>query len=290
MHDSDRIATDLWARETRRGFIVRVPDSLRFPRIFPTSPLALRSKVHEAFSRTACHSSSETLKRFSRELPHVEAEAVTLYPGLYDELSPYLGKAALAGGDGFPKIRREFGAYSRMVKSAEAVANLNQDDFVELLLEIHRRLGPGANAFRSGPVRTLPDSAGGRVVYPHHGKCLALLRDLHAFTHAHVVRYPALCAVVTYVGINHAHPFADGNGRTARTVYNLVMAASGSRHFLPIYLFNRLAGGSLIIKVRRAMYGGDWDPLLAFFADASRLSDWLQTQDRELGTLPSPIN
>jgi hypothetical protein len=54
------------------------------------------------------------------------------------------------------------------------------------------------------------------------------------------------------------------------------MVTAGSRHFLPIHSFNALTRGGLVIKVRRAIYGGDWGPLLAFFADATRLSHRFQ--------------
>jgi fido (protein-threonine AMPylation protein) len=83
--------------------------------------------------------------------------------------------------------------------------------------------------------------------------------------------------MTAYAAIIHAHPFADGNGRTARTVYNLLLAKeTGSRHFVPIQLICSRTQASFLIKLRRALYGGNWAGLQAFFADATRLSHRLQ--------------
>lgn len=54
------------------------------------------------------------------------------------------------------------------------------------------------------------------------------------------------------------------------------MAAAGARHFLPLHALDALTRGALVIKMQRARNGGFWDPLLAFFADAFRLSHRLQ--------------
>ncbi len=279
------------------GLVVEVPESFRWPPIDPVSPLAVRGKAHEMFCLRACHSSRESVERFLLGMASGEAETTGRYPGLSDELSAYLSTVPRIDRDqSTARTLREFAVYARMRKAAESIAHTGPGDFADLLLEVHRRLGTGANAFRAGPVGTRPDGAGNQVVYPDHRRCLPLIRALHSFLCLNMDRYPAVCAMAAYVGINQAHPFADGNGRTARTAYNLIVAASGSRHFLPLYGFNTARGGSLIIKVRRAMYGGDWAPLLAFLADATRLSDRLQRDrahhrdTRPTGTLPSPIN
>lgn len=270
-----------------RRQMVRVSGPLPFPRIEPLSALALRGKALDSLCGRAHQTTAASLRRFVFRAASVTPEMLAGYPGLHDELCSYLGSPPVFQSDwALAKARTEFTVFSRMAELGDSILPTSENDFVELLLRIHRRLGTGANAFRTHSVATASDGAGNRVVFPHFSQCLALIRDLHGFVRANAGEYPSLCAIVTYVGINHAHPFTDGNGRTARSAYNLIMAATGSRHFLPIHCFNALSRGGLIIKVRRAMYGGDWVPLLAFFADATRLSDRLQRQ----GTLPSPVD
>lgn len=253
---------------------VRISGPLPFPQIDPVSPLALRSKVHEAFCAQAHHSTVASLERFFLGLTAGSEDWIAEYPGLHDELGPYLGDAPADWS--IAKVRTEFAVYSRMATKSESLPHLGRDEFVRFLLEMHRRLGEGANAFRSTPVRIESDRTGNQVVFPHHGRCLPLMHDLHAFISANFRAYPALCAMAAYAGIIHAHPFTDGNGRSARVAYNLIMAATGSRHFLPIHGLSSLRRGSFLVKLRRGMYGGDWAGLMAFLADASRLSSRLQ--------------
>jgi len=258
---------------------IRVSGPLPVPRIAPASALALRGKAHEIICARAYPSTAGSVGAFVRHISEAAPESLAGYPGLGDALAPYMEippPAARAGS--IAKARKEFAAYSRMADRAPPLATSSESEFVAILLELHRRLGAGANAFRTHAVSTAPDGAGNRVVFPHFRHCPALIRDLHGFLAANLAHHPSLCAVVAYVGVNHAHPFSDGNGRTARTLYNLIMTASGSRHFLPIHCVGRPTRGSLILKTRRAMYDGDWEPLLAFFTDATRLSDRLQRQ------------
>jgi hypothetical protein len=269
------------APQLPRQQVVRVSGQLPFPRIAPLSALALRGKALDSLCGRAHPTAAASLRRFVFRATSATPEMLAGYAGLHDELCSYLGSPPVFQSDwALAKVRTEFAVYSRMAGHGDSILQASEGDFVDLLVEIHRRLGTGANALRTHSVATACDGAGNRVVFPHFDQCLPLLRDLHGFVRANAGRYPTLCAMAAYVGINHAHPFTDGNGRTARAAYNLIVAASsGSRHFLPIHGFNALARGGLIIKVRRAMYGGDWAPLLAFLADATRLSDRLQREE-----------
>ena len=258
---------------------VHVPAQLIFPQVEAVSVLALRAKALEAAAKNAYPSTRQSVDRFLR-LASDLGRTISGYPALHDELSAYLGRGHAAHSP-LPasKVGKEFAVYARLAERSGPFLNLGQDDFLAWLMNIHRRLGTGANAFRTQPVCTAKDSAGNEVVFPHFTLCRPLLLSLHAFIHKYARTYPSLCATAAYVAVNHAHPFTDGNGRTARAVFNLVMSAAGSRHFLPIHSFTLLSGGSLTIKLRRAMYDADWEPLLAFFADATRLSDRLQRDE-----------
>lgn len=277
------------APQVRRASTLRISGPLAFPWITHASPMAVRAQALAAFARTAVPTAERPLARLVGSLPAVKGMLMD-YPGLHDELSAYLPNIPLAPDRLLAKARREFAVYARTKGLGATLLAANEAEFLKALLEVHRRLGVGANMFRTRSVATAPDEAGNRIVFPDHRQCLSMLRDLHGFLVANATS-PPLCAAAAYVAINRAHPFTDGNGRTARTVYNLVMAAGGSQHFLPIHSFNALSRGALTIKMQRARNGGGWEPLMAYFGDAFRLSHRLQSaSDTDGDALLHPSN
>lgn len=267
------------APQLPRGRTVRLDGPLAFPAIVPGSVVTIGGATLCGLTRTATPTNVAALLRFFSALPSVR-ERLNGHQGLSDELSAYLPRPAAFAPERFlAKARREFAVYRKLASGAAAMVSGNERAFLDGLIDIHRRLGTGANGFRNHAVATTPDAAGNRVVFPDHRQCLSHLRDLHLFLRTHGDREPALCALAAYVAVTRAHPFSDGNGRTARTLCNLILAAAGSRHFLPLHALNALTGGALVIKLRRAQYGGGWDSLLAFFTDATRLSSRLQQEE-----------
>lgn len=264
--------------QAARGRTIRLTGALAFPAIAPLAPLIVRSKALELILREAPATTAASLARLSAALADPAWRAGADFPGLCDELDPYLGdKASDSKAEEIAKARTEFAVYSRMIARMPAPGALDAAGFVDLLRDTHRRLGTGISTLRDRAVRIRPDAAGNQVLFPHFSQCPALLANLHGFLDRHHACYPVLCATVTYAALIHAHPFNDGNGRTARTMYNLVLAAgTGSRHFVPVHLIAADHPGSLLIKLRRALYGGDWSGLQALFADAGRLSIRLQ--------------
>lgn len=104
----------------------------------------------------------------------------------------------------------------------------------ELILGIHDRVlggsyALGAGRFRTGPV-FLALTGEGRQVYepPSAEKVPALVSDLAAFAQERScdLAAPVLSALV-HVRLAGIHPFADGNGRTARVLASLAMYRCG---------------------------------------------------------------
>jgi hypothetical protein len=267
--------------QAARGRTIALTGALGYPAIEPFAPLTVRSKALELILRQAPPSTAASLARLSAALADPGWHAGPDFPGLCDELDPYLGdKSSENKADEVAKARTEFAVYSRMIARMPAPGSLGAGGFVDLLCDTHRRLGTGISTLRDRAVRIRPDAAGNQVLFPHFSQCPGLLAHLHGFLDRHLAHYPALCATVTYAALIHAHPFNDGNGRTARTMYNLVLfAGTGTRHFVPVHLIAADHPGSLLIKLRRALYDGDWSGLQAFFADAGRLSIRLQRNE-----------
>jgi hypothetical protein len=261
-----------------RGRLIRINRPLLYPAIDPRSPLAVRGAVHARAWQGCCPSSEASIRQFCTALESTYPAVAGDYPGFHDELSDHLRVDGPQTSDGLlEKLTVEFRAYCRLVDRDTPFWRGNGDEFADSLLRIHGRLGGGANSFRSHAVVIHPDGRGNSILFPHHTEVHSLLQRLSAFLRDHSQRHPALCAMTAYAAIIHAHPFADGNGRTARTVYNLLLAReTGTRHFVPIHLIASRAQASVLIKLRRALYGGDWTGLQAFFADATRLSHRLQ--------------
>lgn len=104
----------------------------------------------------------------------------------------------------------------------------------ELILGIHDRVlagsyAAGAGRYRSGQV-FLADQTLGRQVYepPPPDEVAGLVDGLAAFAQAASESTPApVLAAAVHVRLAGIHPFADGNGRTARVLASLVMYREG---------------------------------------------------------------
>lgn len=98
----------------------------------------------------------------------------------------------------------------------------------ELILNLHREImreiDPDAGLFRRTHVRIL----GATHIPPNYLKIEKLIDDLVDWYYAHEKKLPAwLIAAAVHFQIAHIHPFADGNGRTARLLMNLVLLQKG---------------------------------------------------------------
>ena len=107
----------------------------------------------------------------------------------------------------------------------------------EIFRSIHERVMAQSWASRAGPLRErqnrLQDSRTGEQVYlpPPTEEVPHLLEDLAAWlTHASADPPALVRAALAHIMMAAIHPFADGNGRTARIVASLVMYRGGFRH------------------------------------------------------------
>jgi hypothetical protein len=254
---------------------------LPLPDIEPLAQLAVQSKALEFHLRDASPSCERSLERFCSALSLPDWNVDDSYPGLTDELEPYVADSERSRSFDAVRLRAEFAVYSRLAGRHPPFAAMDEEGFVGFIVEVHRRLGAGLNSLRRRPVALRPDSLGNRVVFPDARICRSLLVSLHRFLTRHMSDHPGVCATVAFAAIVHAHPFDDGNGRSARTIYNLILAeGTGTRHFVPIHALTarRPVVG---LKLKRAILGGEWQSLQAFFTDAARLSRKLQVSGNE---------
>lgn len=256
-----------------RNRLVELTGELTFPRIEPLSLWAIRTRAVEELLSGAIASSAASIEALGKTLV-VRSGSVggKVHSAFRDELDSYMDIETSDIASMVAKVRSEFAVFTRVIERPLTFQSLTFNAFLDVILDVHRRLGTGANSWRQGPVGVCPGPAGNRVLYPHHRYCLPLLARLHAFLMEHAVAFPLTSACVAFASILHAHPFDDGNGRTARTMFNLVLgSAKPTRHFLPIHFFASIYRPGFIIKLRRADRG-DWQPLQMFLAEACRLS------------------
>jgi hypothetical protein len=72
-------------------------------------------------------------------------------------------------------------------------------------------------------------------------------------------------AAIALQGINQIHPFEDGNGRTARTLMNLMAThCLGAEFVLPLEDADSIVPGALGIKLNRAHFEQDYIPLVRY--------------------------
>lgn len=124
------------------------------------------------------------------------------------------------------------------------VDNCNVDLTPELLLEIHKRISEKTLAdssdeghFRVDDDVLVMDTSTGEVIYtpPSYTQIPDIVRDLCDFANKdEEFIHPVIKGIVIHFMISFLHPFADGNGRTARSLFYWYMLKKG--YWLTEYL------------------------------------------------------
>ena len=143
-------------------------------------------------------------------------------------------------------------------------------EFTALLAALNQRVTAGAGTWRDGPLLGI-DEKGHRIQFPDLGCVRPQLE--------HVRRYvrdeegPAVFRAVAALALTvNAHPFTDGNGRTARALFNHVLRRGGMPGHV-YFSFREIADrsrGSYLIALRCAELHGDWQPIMRYALDAIR--------------------
>lgn len=132
---------------------------------------------------------------------------------------------------------KSFIEHLEAVNHAEAVDYIKQlaaetkpaDITDDTILEIHKCIlskidQPQAGRYRNVPVRV----AGSTTVFPNHMRVAELMAEFLAeLRHKAATLHPAELAAFAHFRLVSIHPFADGDGRTARLLMNLILEQSG---------------------------------------------------------------
>jgi len=257
--------------------IIKSIVTLKMPNLASLSPEMIAATATEAALKGSPPTDADAMRRLLAGYRGTSDERIAALAGLHDELEPYVvaSRDPSRAETVFERARREFDIYSAFIRSNPGLSYHDPARFARDALEVHRRCGSGANAFRRSGVRISSHDDSVATHFPDWRLCPALMANLAHFISENIDKWPGTCAMVAYGGIIHAHPFADGNGRTARIMHNLVLHSAGCRHFVPISLVASRTGSSLVVKLRRLVLGNDWNGLQRFLLDSYTLSqEW----------------
>ncbi|QVX40718.1 Fic family protein (plasmid) [Ralstonia solanacearum] len=108
---------------------------------------------------------------------------------------------------------------------------------------------------------------GASIAFPPAAGIGPRMRGLLAFIRQEDGSTALFKAMVALVTLTNCHPYANGNGRTARWLFNGVLRWRGglpSGAYVPLLAFFERSQGGFLIRQRRAEICGDWDDLALY--------------------------
>lgn len=156
------------------------------------------------------------------------------------------------------------------------------------ILEIHHLILQSIDDNNAGRYRCVPVRiSGSLVVLPNHVKVPRLMNEfIEVIKEKAVNLHPVELATFAHYELVTIHPFADGNGRTARLLMNLLLMQNG----YPPAIISKRQRESYIKSLEQAQLGGsrtDFDKLIVKAVDKS-LNIYLKAAKGE--DAPKPVN
>ena len=168
------------------------------------------------------------------------------------------------------RSRSEAAALDAFEASPGALPQSFPAGFRDGLAMLNLGLTDGQGGWRTKSARLGDDRDGNQVYFPHvsavPGQLERLLLRLADGQDSPVL----LTAVVAYALLLNCHPFNDGNGRTARVLFNHLLRRGGMPRnvYLPLYEIALRSHGGYEIALRIAEIQGDWEPFLRYMLNA----------------------
>jgi hypothetical protein len=143
------------------------------------------------------------------------------------------------------------------------------------LAQCARLVSHGSGTFRKAEVFTQPDRDGARIKFIARDRVRGRIEEiLRTINEPEYEQHTSLRATWVMLAFLNCHPYVDGNGRTSKYLFNLVLAKSGisSEYLLPLSAITLGSQGFFAICARRAERQDSFDMILKFLATAIALT------------------
>ncbi|MFT4719262.1 MAG: hypothetical protein ACI9SB_000426 [Candidatus Azotimanducaceae bacterium] len=143
------------------------------------------------------------------------------------------------------------------------------------LVQCARLASHRSGAFRKADVFTTPDRDGARIRFIARNKVRGRIEEiLRTINESECDQHTSLRATWVMLAFINCHPYVDGNGRTSKYLFNLVLAKSGisSEYLLPLSTITLGSQGFFNICARRAELQDSFDMILKFLTTAIALT------------------
>lgn len=122
--------------------------------------------------------------------------------------------------------------------------------------------------YRDGPCYSRKDLGGYQVLFPSAVHISERMRAMDDFIASNLDYSRSFTATVAMNAICNLHPFLNGNGRTSRVLFNLVVGTHRLPPlYVPLYTLSKISHGGFLIRLRQAQYHNDWHPLADFITN-----------------------
>jgi hypothetical protein len=168
-------------------------------------------------------------------------------------------------------IRRQMFTKAERTVPRFAATVFDQAELVQCARLASRRSG----AFRKADIFTQPDRDGARIKFVARNKVRSRVDEiLGTINESGCDQQPSLRAIWVMLAFLNCHPYVDGNGRTSKYLFNLVLAKSGisSEYLLPLSTITLGSQVFFAICARRAELQDSFDMILKFLATAIALT------------------
>lgn len=152
---------------------------------------------------------------------------------------------------------------------------INNRDFNESNLNMIHNLVTMSNQnlseVRKINISNPPDEMGNFTIFPDFKHLNRLIEAKLVIFHEQKQKYPLLAAVFMMASVLAIHPFIDGNGRTSRIMFNLLIQPYlRSPGYIPLYEATYVSKGGWMMALRRAWLYNDFGSLVSFIAVAMK--------------------
>jgi hypothetical protein len=143
------------------------------------------------------------------------------------------------------------------------------------LFQCARLASHRSGAFRKADIFTQPDRDGARIRFIARDKVRGRIEEiLRTINESGCDQQTSVRAIWVMLAFLNCHPYVDGNGRTSKYLFNLVLAKSGitTEYLLPLSTISLGSQGFFAICARRAELQDSFDMILKFLATAIALT------------------